>query len=152
MKKVRRRTATPSRTTLREIPEVDFTRYTVRRNRFAVRVKAEGIEVVHDGPSAESLAALPSPDLRRARTRAAEPAAVYVPIGKGRPRRGEESGPTTVRSVRLPDALWRTLEARAAREHLTVHAAIRVAILDYLARSPADATAPRARPRRARRR
>ena len=40
----------PSARSLREIPEVAFERYTVRPNRFAMRVREEGIELLHDGP------------------------------------------------------------------------------------------------------
>jgi hypothetical protein len=46
-----------------EVPEVDFSKYQVRRNRFATRVKQEGVDVLHDGPSAASLAEIPEVDL-----------------------------------------------------------------------------------------
>jgi hypothetical protein len=48
------------------------------------------------------------------------------------PRRGEGSGPTVARSVRLAPKLWKLLEDRAARSGLTRHGAIRQALLIWL--------------------
>jgi hypothetical protein len=50
----------------------------------------------------------------------------------GRPRAGESAGPTETRSVRLPPAVWARVEAQAEREGLTVHAAVRQAVLIWL--------------------
>lgn len=83
MTRVRARaTAGPSRRSLRELPELAFERYSIRPNRFAMRVKDEGIELLHDGPSAASLAAMPEPDLATARPRSSS----------ARPRRGKGGG------------------------------------------------------------
>jgi len=129
VKKARsKRSATPTKRTLRELPEIDLARYQARPNRFAMRVQKEGIEIVHDSPSAASLAEMPEVDLSTARRRLP----VTLQVGKGRPPRGEEVGPTSVRSIRLPAAVWRSLEKRATRQHMTVHSLLRTAVVNYL--------------------
>ena len=45
MKKVNRKHREPSRSSLREMPEVDFAKARVRRNAYAGRIAAEGITV-----------------------------------------------------------------------------------------------------------
>lgn len=141
MKKARpERASVPSRRSLRELPETDFARYTIRPNRFAMRAREQGIELLHDGPSAASLAAIPEVDLASARPRR-RGRVTYVQIGRGRPPRGAEVGPTSVRSIRLPDDVWRALEVRARREGLTVHALLRSAIVSYLV-APMPAATP----------
>lgn len=37
-------------TSLRDVPEIEFDRFTVRRNRFATRVRREGIELITKRP------------------------------------------------------------------------------------------------------
>ena len=140
------RTTTASKASLRDVPETDFARYTIRPNRFALRAREHGIELIHEGPSAASLAEIPEVDLSKTRPRRGAKV-TYVQIGRGRPPRGDEVGPTTVRSIRLPDAVWRALEARARRDRLSVHALLRTAIISYLA-TPTPRAAPA--PRRAR--
>jgi hypothetical protein len=100
----------------------------------------EGIQVVHDGPSRESLADMPEPDLSATRARrnpcagrAAE-ASARLPVGPGRPRRGEEPGPTPARSIRLPESVWEALEEEARRSGATVHALLREAVTAYVLR------------------
>lgn len=137
MKKARSsRPVAPSKTSLREIPEVDFARYQVRRNRFAMRVKTEGIELIHDPPSDASLAEIPEADLATAQRRR-RGATVYLQVGKGRPPRDEEVGTTSVRSIRLPSSVWRSLEKRATRQRMTVHSLLRTAVVRYLEDAPA---------------
>ncbi len=101
MKKVSKQKE-PSRTSLREIPEIDFTRAKVRRNPYAARVAAEGI--VHVRP--------------------------------GRPKKGTETGPTEPRSIRFSAPVWRLLEARAKAKGLSLHSALRAAIIDWARRAP----------------
>ncbi len=101
MKKVNR-PKEPSKASLREIPEVDFTRAKVRRNPYAARVAAEGI--VHVQP--------------------------------GRPKKGTETGPTEPRSIRFPAPVWKLLEARAKAQGLSLHSALRAAIIDWARRAP----------------
>ena len=70
MKKASRdRRAEPSATSLREMPEVKFERYRVRRNPYASRIAREGSELVHAEPSADSLAEMPEADFATARVR-----------------------------------------------------------------------------------
>jgi hypothetical protein len=97
MKKVSR-PKEPSRASLREIPEVDFTAAKVRRNPYAGRVAAEGI--IHVRP--------------------------------GRPKKGTETGPTEPRSIRFPAPVWELLEKRAKAQGLTLHSALRAAIIDWV--------------------
>lgn len=52
--------------------------------------------------------------------------------GRGRPPKGSESGPTVPRSVRFPEAVWKQIEKKAKGEGLTVHAALRVAIVKWV--------------------
>ncbi|MEO6599331.1 MAG: hypothetical protein ABIQ16_05625, partial [Polyangiaceae bacterium] len=52
-----------------ETSELDFSAYQVKANRFAKRVKKEGILLVHDGPSAASLKAIPEADFARVKIR-----------------------------------------------------------------------------------
>lgn len=137
MKKAPSDRRTPSRRSLREIPEVDFARYQARPNRFAMRVQKTGIDLVHGEPSPASLAEVPEVDFTAVRTRgrarrAAKDVTVRLQIGKGRPPRGAEVGPTSVRSIRLPAAVWRSLEKRATRQRMTVHSLLRTAVVNYL--------------------
>jgi hypothetical protein len=88
----------PSRTSLHEIPEVDFHSATVRRNPYAAKVAAEGI----------------------------------VHVRRGRPGKGTETGPTEPRSIRFPASVWKMLEERAEAQGLTLHSALRAAIIDWV--------------------
>jgi hypothetical protein len=92
----------PSRTSLREMPEVDFSKSRVRRNPYAKRISAEGIT---------------------------------VQVGRGRPRKMLEVGGTVPRSVRFSPAIWALLEERAKEEGLSLHAALREAILAWTHRA-----------------
>jgi hypothetical protein len=53
-------------------------------------------------------------------------------VGRGRPKRLLEVGGTHPRSVRFPHAVWKQVEARANAKGLTVHAALREAIIAWL--------------------
>jgi hypothetical protein len=92
----------PSKASLKEIPEVDFSTARVRKNPYAARIAKEGIT---------------------------------VQVGKGRPKKLEEVGGTSPRSVRFPDEVWKLIEARAKKKGLTLHAALRKAILDWIERA-----------------
>jgi hypothetical protein len=88
-------------------------------------------------PSKRSLGEIPEVDFRKvhvkrnpyARRIAAE--GLVVQVGRGRPKRLFESGGTTPRSVRFPDEVWALLERRAKAKGLTLHAALREAILEW---------------------
>ena len=91
----------------------------------------------HRDPSRRSLREIPEVDFRTARVkrnpyaqRIAEEGLV-VQVGRGRPRRVLEAGGTTPRSVRFPDRIWTLLERRAKAKGLSLHAALREAILEW---------------------
>lgn len=90
------------------------------------------------GPSKASLREIPEVDIATAKVRANPYAAkilregMEVQIGRGRPKKVLEVGETVPRSVRFPSVIWRRLEQRAKKEGLTLHAALRKVILDWL--------------------
>ena len=93
--------------------EVDFERFgPLRRNAFA-----GGGEV--GGPSLASLWEMPELASSAVLLRRGHP-------GKGRSRR------TVVRSIRLPESVWKQLEAHARAKHLNLHQAMRAALLGWL--------------------
>ena len=89
-------------------------------------------------PSRASLREVPEVDFDRARVRRNPYAAriakegIVVQVGRGRPRKILEVGGTRPRSVRFPDVIWKQIAARAKAKKLTVHAALRQAILAWL--------------------
>lgn len=88
-------------------------------------------------PSKRSLREIPEVDFRKVRVKrnpyarriAAE--GLVVQVGRGRPTRLLESGATTPRSVRFPEKIWALLERRARARGITLHAALREAILEW---------------------
>jgi hypothetical protein len=88
----------PSKRSLKEIPEVDFSKVRARPNPYAERIAKEGL---------------------------------WVQVGRGRPRQLLAPGRTTPRSVRFPERIWALLEKRAKARGLTLHAALREAILKW---------------------
>lgn len=46
-----------------------------------------------------------------------------------------KSRKTVVRSVRLPEAIWKDLERTAKKKHLNLHQAMRAALLGWLKRA-----------------
>ena len=89
-------------------------------------------------PSKASLREIPEVKFDRARVRRNPYAArivgegIVVQVGRGRPRKILEVGGTRPRSVRFPDVVWKQIAARAKAKGLTVHAALREAILAWL--------------------
>jgi hypothetical protein len=104
MKKVstRKPEREPSARSLREMPEVDFSKVRAHRNKFAKRIADEGL---------------------------------FVQVGRGRPRKVLEVGGTAPRSVRFSPRIWAELERQAKAKGLTLHAALREAILEWLRRA-----------------
>ena len=95
--------------------EVDFTRFgPVRRNAFAGAGQ-------RGGPSLLALWEMP------------ELSSDAVLLRRGHPGKGK-SRKTVVRSVRLPEAIWRQVEAKARARHLNRHQAMRAALLGWLRR------------------
>jgi hypothetical protein len=87
-------------------------------------------------PSRASLREIPEVDFKVAKVRRnpyAERIAAggIVHAGRGRPRKGRETGPTIPRSIRFPAPVWKRLEKRAKAEGITLHAALRAAILEW---------------------
>jgi hypothetical protein len=86
-------------------------------------------------PSARSLHEMPEVDFSRARRNpysdliAREGYSVNVRLG--RRRRGAETGPTTTKTIRFPDAVWELLAERAHSEGMTLHSALRAAVLAW---------------------
>jgi len=121
-----------------EASDIDFGAHQLKQNRFAKRVKKEGILLVHDAPSQASLRAIPEADFGRVKVRRSpyaeriKAAGLTLQVGRGRPRAGAETGPSVVKSVRLPPALWKELEKRARAQGVAVHALLRQAIVALL--------------------
>jgi len=57
---------------------------------------------------------------------------ISVHVGRGRPRKGTETGPTVPRSVRFPARVWKHLEKRAKADGIPLHAALRAAVMAWL--------------------
>ncbi len=93
----------------------------------------------HRAPSKASLREIPEADFKSATVRrnpyadriAAEGG---IHLGRGRPRKGEETGPTIPRSIRFPAPVWKLLQARARARGMSLHAALRAAIMEWAAR------------------
>lgn len=89
-------------------------------------------------PTKASLREIPEVDFATAKVRPNTYAAriaregIEVQVGRGRPKKLLEVGETEPRSVRFPPAIWRKLEGTAKKKGLTLHAALRKAILDWL--------------------
>jgi hypothetical protein len=95
---------------------IDFSRFgSVRRNAFAGAGES-------GGPSLLALWEMP------------QLAAGAMLLRRGRPRKGDLRT-STVRSVRLPDALWREMERAARAKRLNLHQAMRAALLGWLRRA-----------------
>jgi hypothetical protein len=95
---------------------VDFGRFgPIRRNAFAGAGEA-------GGPSLLALWEMP------------QLATDAVLLRRGHPGKGRRRT-TVVRSVRLPEALWRELERTARSKHLNLHQAMRAALLGWIRRA-----------------
>jgi hypothetical protein len=87
-------------------------------------------------PSRASLKEIPPMDFSKARRNPyaarLRKEGLTVQVGKGRPKKLLEVGGTTPRSVRFPDVVWESLEKQAKKRGMTLHAALRAAILEWL--------------------
>jgi len=97
-------------------------------------------------PSAESLRDIPPIDFARVEVRK-NPYAEKIrkhgyelALHPGRPRKGTRMGPTVAKAVRLPPKVWRDIEARARKQGVSVHAFIRLALLEWLAGGRSEAS------------
>lgn len=59
---------------------------------------------------------------------------VHLSTRKGRPKNGEEPVGTVTRTVRMPLDLWTYLEGKAHENGLSLHAAIRTALVEWATR------------------
>jgi hypothetical protein len=57
---------------------------------------------------------------------------ISIHLGRGRPRKGTETGPTIPRSVRFPARVWKHLERRAKAKGMLLHAALRAAVVAWI--------------------
>jgi hypothetical protein len=91
-----------------------------------------------DEPSQATLREIPEIDFSTSRSRRNPNAArianegIIVKFGSVRPPNRLEVWGKRPRSVRYPDAVWKRIEARATAKGITVHAALREAILAWL--------------------
>ena len=89
-------------------------------------------------PSAKSLRELSEIDFSKVKARRNRYAAqiakegIVVQVGRGRPTKTFEVGGTQPRSVRFPDVVWKRIEKVAKAKGLTLHAALREAVLAWL--------------------
>jgi hypothetical protein len=60
------------------------------------------------------------------------PRGITVQVGRGRPKKLDEVGGTSPRSARFPDEVWKIIEARAKKKGISLHAALRTAILAWI--------------------
>ena len=96
---------------------IDFTRFgPVRRNAFAGGGEA-------GGPSLRALWEMP------------QLATGAVLLRRGRPGKGRRRQTSTVKSVRLPDTLWKEIERAARSKRLNLHQAMRAALLGWIHRA-----------------
>jgi hypothetical protein len=96
--------------------EIDFTRFgPVRRHAFAGAGEP-------GGPSLLALWEMP------------QLATDAVLLRRGRPGKGRRRT-STVRSVRLPEALWKEMERMARSRRLNLHQAMRAALLGWIRRA-----------------
>ena len=98
--------------------------------------KAKKVELME--PSKASLREMPEVDFKTVKVRRNSYAAriakegIVVQVGRGRPKKLLEVGQTHPRSVRFPDVVWERIETRAKKRGMTLHAALREAILAWL--------------------
>lgn len=96
--------------------KIDFARFgPMRRNAFAGSGEP-------GGPTLSALWAMP------------QLATDAVLLRRGHPGKGRRRT-TVVRSVRLPEELWREIERTARSKHLNLHQAMRAALLGWLRRA-----------------
>jgi hypothetical protein len=60
-----------------------------------------------------------------------------LPKKRGRPKNGAAADPVKIKSVKMSPDFWDELQALAARQGITLHNAIRAALVEYVARKHA---------------
>ena len=110
-KRPTRANSEPSAESLKEMPELDFSK-SVRLGRglHARKIaEAGGYVIKPDGEAAH-----------------------FVQTRQGRPRKGEPKATTQTKNVRLPPELWATIERVANDNGISLHAAMRQAMVEWL--------------------
>jgi hypothetical protein len=93
-------------------------------------------------PSLDSLKAMPEIDFTKAKQKRNPYAkriaknGIAVHVIRGRPPKGTETGSTTPRSIRFSSEIWKTLEDKAKSNGMTLHSALRAAVLHWVSGSP----------------
>jgi len=131
------------------MPEVDFRKYRMRRNPFWKKIVRNGIKIQgvwvrrplarSAPPSKASLEEMPEVDLSKARRMPNRYASIAengytIQVGRGRPRKEDQHGPTVTRSIRFPKPVWSRIQKKAEKKDTTVHAALRIAVSEWLER------------------
>jgi hypothetical protein len=96
----------------RKVTSIDFSMYRARKNPYAKRIKREGIELVHDGPSAESLEEIPE----------LGPTKAYVLRARKIPRTVSSR---VVHAIKVDDLTWNKMAKRAAEQNMPIETWIR---------------------------
>ena len=93
---------------------------------------AEFLAALGNGEPVEVLKARHTNDAALAEAHKNEPlsAALRIRIVPGRPPKGEEA-PVQVKAVKMPAAFWDSFQAQARADGLTLHAAMRNALLEW---------------------
>lgn len=94
--------------------------------------EAEFLASLGKGESVDILKARHSQDAAMAEAHKNEPlsGALRIRIVPGRPPKGEEA-PVQVKAVKMPAAFWSSFQAQAQADSLTLHAAMRNALLEW---------------------
>jgi hypothetical protein len=110
-KKAGKRSASKTQRALKEMPEVDFTKSVpLGRGLYAGKIARDGGYYVQP---------------------AGEPAR-FVQTRQGRPKKSEPKATTQTKNVRLPPELWAAIERIANGQGLSLHAAMRQAMIEWL--------------------
>jgi hypothetical protein len=110
-KRMQKRTE-PSAASLREMPEVDFSK-AKKSGRGHYHRKAVAAGGYGDGPDGKR----------------------WVPLTPGRPPKGIDAEATSPKSIRLPEGLWERLDREAKKRGTTRHRLLRELIAAWLERA-----------------
>jgi hypothetical protein len=55
-------------------------------------------------------------------------------VGSGRPKKGQEPGEIQVKALKMPAPFWKQLAKKAEAQGLSLHAAMRVALVEWASR------------------
>ena len=66
--------------------------------------------------------------------RAMGPQTPALLVGSGRPRKGQEPGEIQIKALKMPVPFWTQFALKAKAQKLSVHAAMRVALVEWASR------------------